>query len=45
LHYLERRQEAAATSAGPAPDAHDDEALRELERRLKEMDRRSAEPR
>ena len=45
LHYLERRQEAAAASAAPAPDAHDDEALRELERRLKEMDRRSAEPR
>lgn len=43
LHYMERKQEAVM--ATPAPDALDDKALRELERRLKEMDRRSAEPR
>ena len=45
LHYMERKQEAAATTTAPPPDARDDKALREMERRLKELDRRSAEPR
>ena len=45
LLYLERRQEAASATTTAAPEALDDEALREMERRLKETDRRSAEPR
>ena len=45
LLYLERRQEAASATTTTAPEALDDEALREMERRLKETDRRSAEPR